>query len=420
MKRNNAILYVAFLAELLLLFYLRDSSRFILSPLLMTLAGLTLSVVPMLAVATLRTEDAPLDPLRRWKWMTPWIALSVIYCICAWKVFEANPVNIANSDIIPLIKDLYLQRFFNGEFVYAPVTGYGYGTWTPNYLPLHWGPFILSAICHMDHRWIPVLFFLAATFLFTREATKTNTGMPGFLLHMCLPFLLLFSILWKQTADFAHTVELLIMSWYLFLSVSFFSRSPVARALGVIGPLLSRYSFAFWLPAYFAYLFRAGTRKFFVFLVTLIVLSGVLYIVPFLLKDPGIFMRGNQAWETAALGEWKGQSWQAPGDAPFQLFQGVGFASWFYTYYPGNLLEKLSACRTALLAMSLLAGIVCLVITWRYKGRRGDLLQLCLLKGFLTVFYACMIVPYVYLFWVPMVVSIVILVKSHERRQHIN
>ena len=77
-------------------------------------------------------------------------------------------------------------------------------------------------------------------------------------------------------------------------------------------------------------------RRLFKELGLVLLLIGAFYIIPFLLKDPSIFINGNSSYDVAALGEWDGQSWQAPGDRPLQLFQGLGFASWAYNSFSGT------------------------------------------------------------------------------------
>ncbi|MFY8189631.1 MAG: hypothetical protein ACOVK9_01600, partial [Bacteroidia bacterium] len=139
---------------------------------------------------------------------------------------------------------------------------------------------------------------------------------------------------------------------------------------------------------------------------------GVLLLVllPFLIQVPDMFEGFNSAYGKAALGEWDGQDWQKTGDKPFQLFRGLGLASWYYEFYPGSLLEKIAAIQKHLLYVSVVA-IVFLLLAYRWVQSLvpANLYSLLALKFSLTLFYAFMIIPYNYLNWVPMMLSVVIL-----------
>lgn len=77
-------------------------------------------------------------------------------------IFTANPIDISKSDILPLLKEVYYKRLVSGEFVYNRDYGYDYVDWVPNYLPMHWLPFVPAFYLGFDPRYIPLFFFLAA------------------------------------------------------------------------------------------------------------------------------------------------------------------------------------------------------------------------------------------------------------------
>jgi hypothetical protein len=140
-----------------------------------------------------------------------------------------------------------------------------------------------------------------------------------------------------------------------------------------------------------------------------------IFIIPFLINTPDMFVGFNGAYMTAAIGEWDGQAWQKPGDEPFQLFRGLGLASWYYKFYPGTLEQKISALQKTMLYVSMGA----VVLLWLLRNKIGKVLpanifSLLALKFVLTLFYAFMIIPYNYLNWVPVILSVVILSRIKE------
>jgi hypothetical protein len=229
----------------------------------------------------------------------------------------------------------------------------------------------------------------------------------------------LFLIYLKGGGSGVQSIEVMVMAYYLLLSVSFFSKNVFVKSIGIVMPLLSRYSFLFWIPVYF-YNFLKSNLKIF-FLVSLIVLSIVLlfFVVPFVLPSPEILLKMNANYITSTVEEWNGQSWQAPGDRPFQLFQGIGFASWFYEFGSGTLVNKIELTKTFLFVISLIAMI--LLILFYSKIRETidkDLFSLLALKLMLTIFYALIMIPYDYLNWVPIIISVVILSRVNYSKKY--
>ncbi|MDP1728143.1 MAG: hypothetical protein Q8M15_15255 [Bacteroidota bacterium] len=423
-KKIN-FLYAAFVAELLLIFYLRNDTGFILSPLLILSAGLFLAVYPFFIIRSehniqIEKKSVVLNKLKNGKniWLI-FSGLSLIFIFWSYIIFQKNPVAINQSDIIPFIRDVMVKRFLSGETVYAPVIFNGYPTaFTPNYLPFQWGPFLVTAVLNIDLRWTYVIMFLGATAFYVYHLTKKEEPVSKWLLNVFLPFIVVFSIYLKQARDAAHTIEILIMSYYLFLASSLFVKSNLIRALALTFPVLSRFSFLFWLPVYFYSGLRAHWKK---YLSLGLIFTGFIllfFIVPFVIPNPSFLKTFNDIYLDGAIGEWSGQSWQQPGDRPFQLFQGMGFASWFYYFFEGSLIEKILALKMTLMGACIIS--MFLPVLFFNKARKvisHQLFSLLALKFCLTLFYAFILVPYIYLFWVPLMVSVVIISRMNERTE---
>jgi hypothetical protein len=230
-----------------------------------------------------------------------------------------------------------------------------------------------------------------------------------------LPFILLFTIYYKNGKTAVQSIEIMIMGYYLILATLLFSSNVILKAVGLILPFLSRYSFLFWLPVYFYNLLRNNFKKVLLVSVLFGVMILLFFVIPFVLPIPEMLKTFNANYTTSILGEWKGQSWQAPTDRPFQLFQGIGLASWFYQFGSGSLLERIELNKNALFLFSILSSLTIILLQSKIiKTIGANLFSLLALKFMLTIFYAFIMVPYDYLNWVPLVVSIVILSRINH------
>ena len=271
-------------------------------------------------------------------------------------------------------------------------------------------PFVASKLMGIDPRWIPLLFYSLASFLYIKFLLKKNDSSKNLYMKLALPLVFLFLIFWKQSNEIAHTIELLIASYYFILAVFLSNNNILGRSVGLMFTLLSRYAVVFYLPAALVLEWLNNKKRLFKELGWVLLFVSVFYIIPFLLKDPNIFLKGNSSYDTAAVGEWQGQSWQAPSDKPFQLFQGLGFASWAYNNFSGDLMEKISKYKNILLVCSILSALLLVVFVYKkHKKYPQQLLHLAALKVILTIVFAFVLVPYSYLFWSSLVVSFCIL-----------
>jgi hypothetical protein len=425
MKNKQNFLFLAFLIELIFLFYRKNELGIYLSAIALSGAGLFLSIYPYFLV---KKSKVPCEELflehnhpkpqsaSKIKGFI-WLAFGLFAGIFAiWLNYHMRkfPIDINQSDIIPFIEDVFLKRWENGIAVYSVFDGFGYGAFHPNYMPFHWLSFLVSFFFGFDHRWMLFFIYLMATAIYTHVLLRNFVSVKRILLLLFLPFLLVFSILESQGKDAVHTIEILIMGYYLLLGLSLFSKYALVQAVGMLLPLLSRYSFVFWLPVHFFSWLKTQPKRF-----LWVSISGLgllaLFLGPFLYQTPTMFVGFNANYMVAALREWGGQSWQQPGDDPFQLFHGMGVASWYYKLYPGSLEDKINALNLSLLMVSVLSMIGLMILTPRIKKVLSpNMFSLLSLKFMLTLFYAFVTIPYLYLNWVPLVLSVVILSRLAE------
>jgi len=108
--------------------------------------------------------------------------------------------------------------------------------------------------------------------------------------------------------------------------------------------------------------------------------------------------------------QWEPQVWQAAGEKPHHLFQGLSFSGWFYDNIEGDSLAKMNAARMAhgivSVSAAALLGIGYLLIK-RFRADWNIRLYLLVgLKFYLLFFYGFIYVPFNYLFVLPTLLSI--------------
>lgn len=418
-------LYFAFVVELLFLFYYKGEFGFVVSPLLLIGSGLFLAIFPYFISRNseqgsqfffIEFNSPSLLASKQTQQViwTIFVLVTMAIGLGVSTLIQKYPIDIKHSDIIPFIQNVFVDRLRSGVAIYAEVEGYGYGKFHPGYLPFHWMFFVLSSLLDVDHRWVPFVIFVISTAIYTLVILRNFSELKKLILLLLLPLFVLFTIYYENSSDAMHTIEILVLGYYLILCVSLFSRNVSAQASGLLLPILSRYALVFWLPVHFLGMLPRQYSRFFKVGFSLLGLVA-LFIVPFLINTPDMFVGFNGAYKTAAIGEWGGQSWQSPGDEPFQLFRGLGFASWFYKFYPGTLEDKIDALQKTMIYVSIAATLFLLLIRpILSKVLKPNMFSLLALKFSLTLFYAFMIIPYNYLMWVPMVVSVVILSRIKE------
>ena len=328
-------------------------------------------------------------------------------------IFIKYPIDPLVSDGIPSLK-MYVQRFLKGEFVYTQMY---FPSWSffPTYLPLMWFPYTISEIINIDYRWIAYFFFLIILILWNRRLLKQSLCFEEAFFKMLIPFIIIWYFIKETEYVFGHAVELTPISYYLLLALSLGSTRIWWAAIPIVGCLLSRYAFSFWLPVYLIILWSEwGFKK--TFRMGLIVLTGILllYILPFLSRDWSIISKGVEAYNLAIIGQWQVQPWQAEGTMPHHLSQGLSFAIYFYNFFPDlTVMERLHLNKIAHLLVSLSTAIFLLfAYFWAKKKYTNFNLRLFLLislKFYLIIFYSFMYIPFSYLYQLPLFLSIPII-----------
>ena len=326
-----------------------------------------------------------------------------------------RPISLNYSDVIVILQT-YVGRFRSGEVVYRYLTNLAYPLF-PNHLPLQWLPYVPADALGIDYRWWAMGLLLLLGFgAYQWQLARQPISWLEFGLKALLPAYLVVRLIQSNPDIYALTCEPTIICYYCLLAASVLGRSALLQATALVLCLMSRYSVVFWVPFFLWVLWREVGPKHSLVVAGLTGL-GVLgvYVVPFLSHDWTIFTHALAEYRIATLGEWGGHAGE--NGLPVHLFGGTGVASWFYTYGPADINDRITVLqRTHLLAS---AGVVVLV-AWLYYRLRAQLdyrlAALIGLKLYLATFYTFLQIPYLYLTSLTLFISVFVVMMVGFRR----
>jgi len=328
------------------------------------------------------------------------------------------PIDIRLSDILPTIQ-IMNQRLLDGQFPYNLIQSFGYDL-SPTYLPMMWLPFLPAAAFHFDERWVAFAIWGIATISMVRRAHVWGLGTEAKWLITALPFFHFIMIEEGTDATFGNTVEIMIAGFYMLFALQldkiriYLAGSPRKKgallAFFIVLCLLSRYSFLLWLPLCFAVVWVENRKLAISTAAWVFGFVMLLFVLPFLLKDPMIYLNGLKYYSVAALAGWE----QADSGSP--LYQGMGLAGIFRDEAAGDMAGRLATLQRWQLAASVLAVGLCAFIWWkkRTQMKRLPLFLLGSLKFYFAFFYGFIQMPYIYLMLTPCFLSIVMLLSFYR------
>ena len=338
----------------------------------------------------------------------PFVGILILLPILS-PLFEKYAIVPQNSDIIPQI-EVMARRFMNGEFPYAPIHDFGYELRSP-YMPLHWGPFVVPEAMGFDDRWWVISLWLFSSLFFTHIAIKKGRSIFQSSVLAIIPGLFIYLLLRNNFVVFSHTVELLILSYYIFLAVALTTGNTWLMGAALLTCLLSRYSLLFWTPLLFLP-FLLKKPKSDLFKLGGLVLAGMLmlYVIPFLSKDWTMPFQGLEHHGIVTMKNWTFEPWFGPNGKPGALYRGTGLAALFYEFWPGGAEAQAGAVQNLQFIGSAALLILLSILYVRKREKIQDrLFLLGSLKLMLTFFYSFLALPIDYYFVVPVMLSLGIL-----------
>jgi hypothetical protein len=409
--------FLCFFVETFCLVQGKHAWGYAINSLVFFISGLLIAVLPAL-LSQRSAYDIPLFPVKGNKYFIvigTWLAGLVLLIFLFLHSIKKYPVDINYSDILPTI-DTMASRVLKNGMVYRDVVVYPtYSGNYPGYLPLHWVPATVPKFLGIDIRWAILVVFIIglASCCFWLKRNTSN-----FFLAV-LPVIFSLTIISKMEQVAVGTAELMVTGYYILLCIAIVRKDKYLVAGAIVCCLLSRYSLVLWLPLYlFLFWLNEGKAKATWLLTSIGILIFTLFILPFFWQNPGAFLGVVKSYtHNVPLHEWEGQHWQLPGDKPYQLFQGLGMACFVYDHVRGSLLEKIDLVLKLQIIFSTIS--VILAAWWYYSKNKKRMeypfFSLLALKFYFCFFYGFLVVPYSYLFFVPLSVSMIIVLNLAVR-----
>ncbi len=349
------------------------------------------------------------------------IVAGIGVALCAFHFYReitVIPIDIHLSDILPTIQ-IMDQRLLSGQYPYAIILDFGYDL-SPTYLPMMWMPFLPAAVFHFDERWMAFGIWAIATASLIRRTHVWGLGNEAKWLITVLPFFHFIIIEEATSATFGNTVEIMIAGFYMLFALqlaqirTYLKGSPIKSgailAFFICLCLLSRYSFLLWLPLGFLILWSEKRRL--ALSTALWVLCGVmlLFVFPFMIKDPMIYLNGLKHYSAAALA-----GWSQPGNTG-PMYEGLGVAGIFRDEWGGEMADRLAALQRWQFLTSMAAVVFCALLWWKKRAQMQHLSLFLLgsLKFYFAFFYGLIQMPYTYLMLTPCFFSVAMLVAWYH------
>lgn len=317
------------------------------------------------------------------------ILLPVSYQL-ARHIMDDNPLRYQNADMLPIIKSMN-QRFLSGQWkqVYQPIPEI-WGGIKPIYLPAMWMPFGFSMIFDFDIRWITVCGVWLSVILCVLPAWRKITAA----ILLIVAFLILLA--WLHTNDDNGVIELteegVVYVYYALLATAIILNNPWLLGISAALCLMSRYSFIGWIPFAALYLVLRKEYKFFLRAFLTAVIVAIVLILPFGMGPLIYHLHLHDDYISHAARVWH--------DEPDTYFETLGMAKFF------------GASHIKLLHFILVSGSFLVPVSFLLFVRKKIFTEAnILLAGFqlsLTFFYNFLDVTYLYLYYTPVFVSLLI------------
>jgi hypothetical protein len=421
-KKTDIILLTAFILELGFLTFFRGIAGIYISPMVLFVLSLFIGVFPMVLLIKNKDRNYPVNKILtdfRLKWiisLTAFVAGITVLIIVLAPVFTNNIAYSENNDIIPVIK-IMNQRFLQGVFPYQPIDFSGHTVFCP-YMPLQWMPFMISEVLKMDYRWLAFIVWVISIVIYHFSLTRRKYPLFYFILLSLLPYITLLIYIRYVPEAFENSIELLITGYYIFLALSIFSASVFNKTTSLIMTLLSRFSDVLWVPFYIILLFFKENKKK-ALTISIITLFAIIliYILPFVGNDRNIFQKSQRYRTQITIEKWKAYDINKPEETKINLYNGVGFAGYFYSLFNGDIKHKVRGLQKHHLIFSILSilflGIIFLIF---HELIDYKIFLLLGLKIHFAFFYNFIQVPYMYLFLVPVFLSLIVLMVWFDRK----
>jgi hypothetical protein len=324
--------------------------------------------------------------------------LSILVCLPSLQaLFQSIPNPVDYSDVIPQL-DIQYQRFKAGILPYQPMD-LPHSKPYPVYMPFHWLPAALTDWLRLDIRWSGIVLMFSATGLYGWWLFRNNTHLLLKTIALTFPAVALISFCYWGGSELAISLETTITAYYIILATGLFARSLPLTIFGLALCFLSRYTMIFWVPLFtLLLLHHKGLKPALTLVVAICLAVVVFYVLPFLTRDPEIFMKGLRYHNDAAAFEWGHGAWS--------FENGLYFAPHINDAVKGSWEHKVMVARVLQAACMLLLFAGGLFYQLRKKTQQNFYdFSLGMLYLFLVMFYMVGPLTYRYYLLTPLTLS---------------
>ena len=305
-------------------------------------------------------------------------------------ILDATPVQIQYADMLPIM-GVMCQRFLHGQFteVYNPIPEIWNGI-QPIYLPALWLPFCSAFVFDFDMRWVTVAGIWLSILICILPAWRKTIMLLLFV--PALVVLLAWLHLDKVNNVIRLTEEGIVFFYYSLLAMAIISKN--AWFIGSVAALclLSRYAIVGWLPFAIILMLHTKEYKFLIKMLSAGIIVTCLLIIPFGINSFLFQWKLPQQYILHAERVWAENS-------EF-FYHSLGVAKFF-----GK--SNVHLLHTILVWGSFIVPIIFFSFV-RKKNFTTVNVLLAGLQLSLCFFYNFLDVSYLYLFYTPVFVSLVI------------
>ena len=317
--------------------------------------------------------------------------------------FKRYPVKLDGSDVIPTIQ-IMVRRFLAGEPVYD-VIEFPYHKTTPTYFTFTWLPYVPAEVFKFDYRWTAVIAYLGTLIALIYSSWARTKNHVLWLVFCVFSSGIFYGLARYDNSAIRFGVEFMPACFYIILCLTIFSRNFLVVSLGILLCLLSRYSFALWLPFYALITWHQRGTKFALKVIAAVAFGGlVLFLLPFLDMNITKITDALAFYAKNAPGKWVAYSWQPEGSVPYLLKQGYGLAIHFYSGFENDIPAGINLIKKMQIISVVLVGLLTTAYYFINRNKNYDikLLLLVSLNIYLLFFYGFLYAPYGYLFMLPL------------------
>lgn len=404
------LLFLLCLGEILMTSYCRNIAGDIASPLILFLISISISIIPIYLFKSQKLSENIFSDKIKDKHLYAAIGIFFITVIIFLFIPRGGIINLYRcflidsklSDVIPTIQ-VMCYRLLHHESIYVSIEQFGYHLPT-TYMPFMWLPYTISEKFHFDYRWITLIIFIIGVLVVLIGTVRMNNN--GLIFSLIYGFLLL-ELVEKNSDVMGWTVEIMNGTYYSILLLSFFSKNKYLKAIALAICILSRYSLILFIPIYFIVEWKEnGFKKTAQFgILTLAIL--IIFLAPLVKNNWMELYNGYKYYSISGLNEWLHVDEK---DIPVHIANGNGFVSWVYFFKNGSVAERFAFAKSLHLSMVICVTLLISIFYFILKNKIDyRIFLLCSLKIYLAVFYGFIQVPYTYLFVVPIMYSIALL-----------